>query len=368
MDTDIWAWIRDYAGDAMKRRDGPRVELVQRVWDALQQTRSRPDEAIESFHQARDLAATMDEPWWVLFCDHWTLQTLLFRKRDFVQSLPLARAAVDQAREPVFAQFPQRLCLQEDLISALQGIDPVGHAPRIAEALAAMEAEIGPDSACFHCLLGLRTEHLRDAGRLAEARDHALMASKKAALASDYHHVAGAYANLCQIAFLQGDWPRLRQWSAAGEMFDGRRTDEGCIGELRMWQAAALRQAGDDAGAFRQCRIARARVRAPGIVPSAGFFDAWSAFYEVTGDFKRALRVRNRERALLAGGGQTWLECQCHLKRLRLRGALDQPFDDEAAEVRHLAALLGDPSAPLAELDDVLGASSPVRASASPLP
>ena len=354
MDTDVWAWIRDYASDAMERRDGPRIELVQRVWAALQQTRTQPDDAVEAFRQAQDLAARMEEPWWMMFCDHWTLQTLLFRKRDFVQSLPLALNAVEQARAPVFDEFPQRICLQEDLISALQGTDPIGHAPRIAEALAAMEAEVSPQSACYHCLLGLRTEHLRDTGRLAEARDNALAASKQAALASDYHHVAEAYANLCQIAFLQNDWPRLRQWSTAGEMFDGRKTDEGCIAELRMWQAAALRRAGEEADAFRQCRIARSRARAPGIVPTAGFFDAWSTLYEVAGDFRRALRVRDRELALLAGNGQAYLECQCHLKRARLRQALQLPFADDVAEVRRISASLRSPGGVQMELDDLL--------------
>ncbi|MDQ2686905.1 MAG: hypothetical protein M3Y28_03455 [Armatimonadota bacterium] len=353
MDTDVWAWIREYAGDAMGRRDGPRVELVQRVWAALQQTRTQPDDAVMAFRQAHDLAARLDEPWWMMFCDHWTLQTLLFRKRDFVRSLPLALSAVEKARAPVFDDFPQRLCLQEDLISALQGIDPLGHASRIAEALAAMEAEINPQSACYHCLLSLRTEHYRDTGRLAEARANALAASKKAALASDYHHVTEAYANLCQIAFLQHDWPHLGQWSRAGEMFDGRKTDEGCIAELRMWQAAALRRTGNEAEAFRQCRIARSRSRAPGIVPTAGYFDAWSAFYEVAGDFGRALRVRDRELSLLVNGGQIYLHCQCRLKRARLLIALNQPFGEEAAEVRRLSGALIDPRDVLAELDDL---------------
>lgn len=353
MDTDVWAWIRDYASDAMERRDGPRVELVQRVWAALQQTRSQPDKAMETFRQAHELANGMDEPWWMMFCEHWTLQTLLFRKRDFSQSLPLALNAVEKARAPIFQDFPQRICLQEDLISALQGIDPLGHAPRIAEALAAMEADVSPQSACYHCLLGLRTEHLRDTGRLAEARANALTASKKAALASDYHHVAEAYASLCQIAFLENDWVNLRQWSRAGEMFDGRKTDVGCIAELRMWQAAALRREGDSTEAYTECRIARSRSRSASMVPTAGFFDAWSALYEVVGDFRRALRVRDRELALLAGGGQTYLECECHLKRARLLIALKMPWGEEAAEVERLSGLLLDPSAVRAELEDL---------------
>lgn len=351
MDANIWAWIEEYADRVMENRDAPRVAMLQRIWEGMRYSHSDPDQALANLADGRGQAEQLGEPWWVLFCDHWSLQTLLFRKRDYTRALPLALAATDEARKPIYAELPQRMCLQEDLISALQGVDLFGHAAEIEAALERMAAEISPESQCYHCLQGLRTEWLRDQGRLAEAHDQALFATKRAALASDYHHATAAYVNLCQIAFLQGDWPHLRQWAAAGEMFEGRGADEDCVAELRMWQAAATRQAGEEERAIEHYRAARSRARRLGCVPTAGFFNAWSAFHATAGDYRRALRVRDRELALLEGRGQTYAECRCRLERLRLGKALNMPIEEEARALREISHGLRDPSRVLEALE-----------------
>src|SRR5262249_58918739 len=93
--------------------------------------RTNPDRTLTMLAEARTLAEQMGESWWVLFIDHWRLQALLNFKLDFRNVLDIAVGATLEARKPQYANFPQRICLHEDLISSYLGIDPFGHADAV---------------------------------------------------------------------------------------------------------------------------------------------------------------------------------------------------------------------------------------------
>lgn len=346
----IWAWVEEYAEQAAERQDEVRLSLVQQVWDAMNLTHDNPDQCLAGLARGRAMAVEMGEDWWVLFCDHWTLQTLLFRKRRYAQARPLAVAAVAEAQKSQFADFPQRICLQEDIISVYQGIDPLGYDQEIGMALERMAADIHPDSSCFHCLQGMKTEFLRVRGQTDAAWEQALHACKTAALASDYHHAVCAYADLCQMAYRRSDWARLAQWGGVGDRFDGRGAEEVNIAELRLWQAVATDQAGDSAKALRQYRKAQSQARSLAVAPTDGFFDAWAAFCERRGNFRHALRARAAQLAVLEDSGRVYVQCRCLLERCRLLAASGLPYSEEEVQARELSALLRDPAPVLSAL------------------
>lgn len=355
---ELWEWINDFAEQAYENRDRERFALVGLCQEALPLIQTDPEAALSLMMQGSDLAAGLGEEWWTLFFDHWRLQALLFHMRDFTTALPLAIASVAEVCKPQYAEFPQRICLHEDLISAYQGIDPLGYASQTEEAIAYMTAQIPADCPCANCLQQIKTEYALTLGRLEDAQAAALDALRMAVPASDYLHAVIAYRSLCQIAYQQRAWDHLRQWAKAGAMFAGREVEESAISELLMWDAVGARQAGDLSQAQNRYLAARRHVRQLGGIPTNGFFDAWSAYFEIAGQDRIAVRVRKREMAFLEGKGQVYLECRCHLHLCRLKARTGQPWAEDAVALRTLAAGLRDATPLLRELAEVTGTPS----------
>lgn len=347
---DIHAWIDEFAGRAVEARDRERYQLVALTGEALPLVGTDPDRALALLEQGKALAERLGEPWFVRFYEHWMIQALLFHKRDPETALPLAEAAVAATGGAQFADFPQRVCLREDLIFSYLSRDPLGYAAQIEEAVEYMRTEIPPDCPCLHCFQEIRTAYPLAAGRWDEAEQAALEAVKLAWPASDYHHVLIAFASLCQVAYQRGDWPKLAHWSEMGKTFDGRGVGVPYVHELLMWQAAATRRGGDSQAAREQYRQARGRTRGLASTPTAGFFDALFAYHETDLDPRLALAVCGLELGGLIGRGEVMRECRVRLRRLRLLARRGRPAADEEAAVCALAATLVDPQPVLASL------------------
>ncbi len=345
---DIHEWIGEYARRAIEARDRERYDLVVICGEALPRVARDPDQALHLLEQGHALAQRLEESWWTRFFEHWMIQALLFRKRNVQAALPLARAAVAATTAPEYEEFPQRICLREDLIFSFLGRDPRGHSREIEQAVEYMQAEIAPDCPCIHCLQEIRTAYPLALGRWDEAEQAALNAVKMAWPASDYHHVLGAYAALCQIAAERQDWAKLAHWAGMGETFVGRDVGMDSVLELLMWQAVATLRHGDSPAASEQYKRARQHARAYRALPSAGYFDALFAYHQ--SDLRRALAVCDLELRPLAGNGQAARECLIRLRRCRLLAALGRPVSEESAQIRALAQMLADPQLVLSDL------------------
>lgn len=348
---DIFQWIEDFAERAVAARDRDRFELYQTAVSGLQTLSDDPDAALGVLETARGMALRLGEPKWVLFCDHWRLQTLIGYKRDLSDNvLALARQSVLEALKPHYDDFPQRTCLREDLISYYLGSDPHGFHDDVATAISDMEAETDPESPCYHCLLEMRTEFLVETAQADSAKPAALNALKQAASASDYWHAVFAYAHLCQIDAWKEDWKSVRHWAEAGLSFEGRCVKDSLLAEMLMWRALALQHLGDSLTAGQCVRRARSVVRAMRAVPAPGYFEAACRVHEASGQLARALVTRRRQVRLITGKGQPALETRCRLEVVRLLAALDRPYEDELYEAEIVAETLRLPSDALAEV------------------
>ena len=49
-----------------------------------------PDQAIQLFYEARQLAEQLEEPWWIMTADHWRLAAMMHFKKDYRQVVELA--------------------------------------------------------------------------------------------------------------------------------------------------------------------------------------------------------------------------------------------------------------------------------------
>src|SRR5262249_53577490 len=130
----LWKWFDDFERDALARGDYERARLyeIQReAYYTYQET--DPDRSLALYAEGRELALRLGEPWWVLLCDYWQVEGLLYFKRDYRNVLDLAIRNMLEVRKPLYAQFPFRINIYNNLVEAYLGIDPVGHAAAIQE-------------------------------------------------------------------------------------------------------------------------------------------------------------------------------------------------------------------------------------------
>jgi hypothetical protein len=355
----VWDWIREFRERAWEDGDTQRQELSQLLQEALEYNETEPDRALALLARGRTVAKTLNEPWWVLLFDHWRLQVLLHFKQDYRDVLDLAVQATVEARKPQYANLPQRVCLHEDLIWAYVGIDPVGHAGAIQQALDYMAAEVTPEVECRYCVQNCRTEFQTHLGRLDEARHSALhtLSEGDADLSrhTAEHHAVSAHCDLCDIAYRRRDWEGLREAALAGEEVARRRDRPRRLAELLAWQAVLARHDGDEDTARRRVRQAAARLGRLKAQPGQAYYDAVCAYHELGGELEQALEVRGRELNGLLNTGRHHYECRCRLRRCELLARLGRSLEPERTAAREAATKLRDPSRYLAELDRIAG-------------
>jgi hypothetical protein len=351
----LWGWYMRDAHAAYTQGDRERIAMIEAFEEASPLMRKDPDQALALMDQAHAIARRLNENWWMRFFEHWRLQMLLHYKRDYQAALELAIRAAVEVRKPGYEQFPQRICLHEDLITAYAGIDPIGNQQRIQQALDYMQGEVSPRMQCRSCLQGLRVQFQTELGRLDHALDQALESGLEALAINQHepHHLMWAYNHLCEIAYLRGDWENLLGWALAGEeLADSRDRADNMI-EFLAWQAVCRRHAGDEAAAQRLYRRATSRAGRLAVEPGRAYFDALCAYHELAGSYHLALKVRDRQRAILADTGQTYFSAQCLLERCALLRRMGKPLDAAIAEARALIGQLSNPAPLLARLAEL---------------
>jgi hypothetical protein len=349
----VWDWVHEFTEDALRAGDAARARLLDYFRASREYRETDTDRALDILQAGRREAQRLGEGRWVLFFDHWRLQMLLHQKKDHTGSLDLAVASALEARKPTFADLPQRICLQEDLISAYIGIDPLGHADLIGQALDFMGQEITPDLQCRFCLVGARAEFEVACGRYDEARASGL---RLFALADDEgvaHYAATAASLLCHVAFRTGDFASLGDWAEAGEEAARQSDRQEVLCECLMWQALVARREKDEARARRLGALARTRLGRLSVPPGEPYFDALCAFHEAGGDLESALKGREEELGHVADKGRLDQVCRARVERCRLLAGLGRLTAGDLEEARAAAGKLRQPQRYLAVLDSL---------------
>ena len=332
----IWDWVFDsVAGDDAATH--ARRELFVERQRASRLCDVDPRGAIQILEAAIGRARQLNEPWWEMFLEHWRLQFLLTRARDPKAALPIAARCALEVRKPLYASFPQRVCLHEDLITAYVETDPVGNAALITSALDYMDGEIAPGAECRMCHAGLRTEFLlatADAGALDAA--HAYLALSEA---TDHPYFrAWAGLTLCRVLWAQVPDEAAQQLPSLSEAALECAQRAGCdeaIPELKMWRAlGAQLNARDDATRLYQLAM-NARQRYGGAV-GAGYYVAAVAYQEKRGDLEKMLEWIDIELAEIDGTGQVHREVSRRLQKCRLLRETGREFSAEIAWVKTL--------------------------------
>ena len=296
-----------------------------------------PQSSISIMESAAARAHLHGEAWWEMFLRHWQLQFMLNKASQPARALPLAARCALEARKPLYAGLPQRVCLHEDLINAYTQIDPVGNAALIGDALDYMDQEIAPGVECRMCFAGLRAEWMRlndDANALDAAHDYLALAQR----ANQEFHGAQALIELCRGLwhFAPEEAPQTLEELAQAALECAREGgyDEG-VHEISMWQALAAQLDGD-ARAVRRYQLAlEARGRYGGPA-SGGYYQAAVAYQRECGDWTSALELCDVELGEIVGTGQVFREVSRRLEKCSL---LRQSGADASKEIGRVRAV-----------------------------
>jgi hypothetical protein len=351
----LYDWIQAYRSDAGASNDSEALRMLALYHAGKGLAATDPQRGLALLGEARALAVRRREPWWPLHIDHWRLQLLLHYLRDVSRALDLAVQAALEVRKPAYDHFPQRVCLQEDLIYAYLFSDPVGYADLIGQALDYMREQTAEDLDCRHCIQSCTTEWHMRCGRLDEAEASARRSLQLADGPSQAHPASGALSDLCYLDHLRGGWNALQGHAEAGEEAARQANRPAAVSEFLLWRAVAARQQGDEHQAQRLMRKAASRAGRLGAAPSLTFYDALRAFHTLGGDLNAALAARGRELEALAGKGQWFQECRARMDRCRLLRRIGRPLDVELAAAREAASRLRRPGPALEELKRIEG-------------
>ena len=359
----FWEWLFACRAEYQRAGDEKRVQLTE-YWERVFPFRETdPDQAVALLQEGCLLAEELGERWWIIVLNHWRVAALIHFKRDFRQAVELAVRNAVAVSKPENAAFPGRWAVYRELVSAYMGVDPVGFADVILEALAQLDREIpsGPHPDRYLILGSLRQFH-QECGNFEAAEAAATQAMELSAGDPDSHHaqhfMVYNYSGLCWMAYRKEDWPKVATWARIGEeaaRATGNHQLELC--EFLAWQAVLARRDGDDLRARRlhmQVASKMSRLRSP---PEREYPDALALFHELNGELDKALQVRDWEWATIENHGRLACECEILLKRAALLARMGRLQAEHLDAARRAALKLRKPEKPLAEIDRLATAS-----------
>jgi hypothetical protein len=352
----IWDWIRDFRAEAQKQGDEQRHRLSRLHNEAYALRETNPERARALYEEGARLARMLNEPWWVLYYDDWRVTALRCFLRDYRNVLDLAVQNTLEVRKPQYDHCPLRFPIHSSLVFTYLGIDPVGYAEPVQQALDYLEQNLSPVGEDKYMVHGGRREFFVEMGWLDRAEEVARRVLAVADGDDDrtsncVHHSVFNYCDLCEIAWRRPDFEALAQWSAEGERAARRENLQMELGMLLMWQAVAARKGGNDERGQYLCRRAASRVSRLGMPPTSGYYTALSAFHTLGGDLTTALQVRRRELESIAGRGRLAYECTCRTEIARLLAQLGEPVEEALAAAREAAGKLRRPDRYLEEIE-----------------
>lgn len=354
----VWDWMRDFEEQARLAGDLDRLNLARLHGAAYSHRQSDPDRMLALLGEGRRQAVHLNEPWWILFFDHWVLETNIYYRDDYRAVIDLGVRLTLELRKPAFSRHPLRFSVYCNLVAAYLCVDPRGYESAIREALVYLGTLTPPDTGDAYLLQARRHWFAYELGHYDEAQRLALeelaMADADPDRHTARHHEVDSYKALCWVCFRRGDWTALAGYALAGE---DRARDLGYRYErslFLLWRGLLAAREGRHEEGQRLCRQGTTLMSRLGQPPGESYYDALAALHELSEDWQAAWQVRQGELATCQGKGQLAYEVQVYLKRLRLLVKLGQPLADEVKAAEAAIARLRRPDWYVEQLKRVL--------------
>ena len=283
--SDIWQWIDDRRYDALRRGDETAMEMVAMLWRMLDIMEDNPQLGLHYGAQARQIAELIGDKWFIQLMNHWELQARFSFLGDYNGTLELATKSAVEVRLPEYQDFPQRICLHEDLISAYAEQDPIGNRELVQQALDYMEQEVDPNVECYMCLNGLKLDFVMTTGTHDEVRKTAQSAIKVAE--SSPHHLGYIYLMLVESAYQQKDWENLLIWAIEAESNARKAERENRTATALLWLALHAQRTDELERARSLYQQGTHRADRYGAFIGRPYYVALTAYHETGGTIAR---------------------------------------------------------------------------------
>jgi hypothetical protein len=337
-------WFDEFEWDAHRGGDRERILLSDLHHQAYRFRETDPDHALSLYAEGRQLAVRLREPWWTLYYDQQRVHALLHFKQDYRDVLDLAVRNTLEVRKPSYSAFPRKLLIFGDLVSAYLGIDPIGYADAIRQALDHLDRESPAGGDERYLLLGSQRQFALEHDRLDEAEEFSQRSLALAAEDDDRsrakHFLVFTFAAKCEVAFRRGDFAALEESARCGEEVARVVGHQVELAGFFLWQALLVRRAGREEEALSLFRRASARITRLRMPPDPSYRDAECAFHELAGRLDLAVAVRDLELELLRDRGQLFLEALAHRNRCGLLAKLGTLTADDLRRAREAAGRL----------------------------
>jgi ATP/maltotriose-dependent transcriptional regulator MalT len=316
------------------------INYRQLFLDGYYQRYDNPAKATQLMRQASALAKEDGDLHEALFMDHWILQTVIHISKDYVLGLDMAVQTAVEARKPMYKAQMERVCVHEDLIRAYLGIDPIGQAILIEDAMTYIEKEADPSIQCYYCMMSIRASFELTFGATEKAETATLRYFNETA-SSEPHHYAIAHLRMTELAYLRGDWDKVLSYAERGMTAIGDNDQlQDDLASFSAAKAMALQKLGRDAEADIAAQQAVMKAAKFAYPLSRLYYQSLSTFYLGKGQLDEALALRERQLADIVGKGQPYWEAVIRLECARLSKQLGEPYDEHLISIRTLATKL----------------------------
>jgi hypothetical protein len=350
--SDLWQWIYNRRYQANEAQDETRIEMVNLFWQMMDNIRSNPELSLHYAEQSRQLAELVDDIWFVQLINHWELQIRFSFLGDYSETLNLATKATVAVRLPAYQDFPQRICLHEDLITAYVEQDPVGNKDLVQQALDYMETEVDPKAECYKCLFGLKIDFLRVNGTLEETLE---VAHKTLGISEDSpHHLMFTYLSMAEIAYQQGDWENLNLWAKESELNARKNKRDDVISTALLWLATYAQHNQEPEKVKSLHQQATHIAERYGAFIGQPYYLALTIYHETSGQLEDALLTQQDYLMLIEGKSKPFQECTTLLNIIRLKKSINQVFVSDIETLKERVKVLKVPNYILDQLEDII--------------
>ena len=169
------------------------------------------------------------------------------------------------------------------------------------------------------------------------------------------HPLIGAYLQLCDVCYRLDEPKEGLSYAQAGET-KARSSKQHlrALASFLAWGMLFTRQLGDVSESRRLHNAAQNQSTQIGAKLYESYYNAMCMYYELEGDFDRALKLRDAQLPDILAGNSIYEEGKIRVWRLRLLTKMGLPLDDEVAAARAVAGRMMKPDFYLAKLDRVL--------------
>ncbi len=327
---------------------GERLALAFLFEESLSFHETDPERALLLITRGRDKARRMGETWWELYYESWRLTAISSLIMDFTRGLPMAIEIMVRFQTPEGRAHSEWLNVLGNTLSTYTNIDPFGYRDELERGFAHMDGEIpeGPsgDRSVLH---HRRIAYLSATERWDEAYDLAIrsvgMAMQLTSPEQKNWHGSWALYLLCRICAALGRIDEIAGHAAQmAELSDRRANLRRIRADARFWLAVARRAAGDERDASAEFQ--RGMPMLDGLERRDSICaDPIARYYELAGDPRTAVDVRDRELGEIDRKGQIHRTCEVHVERCRLLALLGELTPNDLDAARQSAARLRHP-------------------------